>query len=330
MIYSGWIEAVCALLEYTATDSASATPTDVAAFNTSIPAAIDYTENRLQRDLNLLVSQITSTGYMTANSRLVTLPSVDLPAVGTIPILTGMPIPAGSVLTAMNGSASINIRWPGYNVIVADQVSILTPIKIGGLTLGGDYAVQSIVDGNNFTIDAGFPATSGQSVTLIGNGIYVVCSQIRPIVASDRLQPLEPVTRDYLDFAWPSDNSVGAGVLPVQWCPNDQTSVLVGPAPDQAYAFEAVGTMRIPQLSATNYTNFLTQQFPDLYVAASMVYFSGYQRDFGSQSDDPKLAVSWEQQYQTLLKSSVVEEARKQFADMFPSPSTPVGLTAQG
>lgn len=237
MNYSNWIITVCGLLEYEVVDVESATPTGVASFDSCIPAAIDYTENRIQRDLNLISTQITSQGAMAANLRRVTLPT---------------------------------------------------------------------------------------SV-----GVYIVCSQICPFVAGVRQQPLEPVTRDYLDFAWPSDASPGAGILPVQWCPDDQATILVGPAPDQNYTFEAVGTMRVVQMSAANTTNFLSLQLPDLYVAASMVWWSGFQRDFGSQSDDPKLATSWEEQYQTLLKGATVEEIRKQYADLFPSPSTPLGLTAQ-
>lgn len=236
MDYPGWINTVCALLEYPVVNDASASPTGVAAFDNSIPAAIDYTENRIQRDLNLLTTEITSTGNMTANSRLITLP--------------------------------------------------------------------------------------------VTKGVYIVCSQISAITAT-RQPPLEPVTRDYLDFAWPSDASPGANILPVQWCPLNQTAILVGPAPDQAYQYEVVGTQRVKQLSSTNITNFLTQQLPDLYVAASMVWFSGFQRDFGSQSDDPKLAQSWESQYTALLQGAANEETRKQYAGLFPSPSTPLGLTAQ-
>jgi hypothetical protein len=47
---------------------------------------------------------------------------------------------------------------------------------------------------------------------------------------------------------------------------------------------------------------------------ASMVYISAYQRNFGRQSDDPSMAVSYESQYQALVKSATVEEFRKKFA----------------
>lgn len=330
MNYSDWINAVCTLLEYQVNDATSATPTNEDSFNTIYPRAIDYTENRLQRDLDFIQTSITtSTGVMTPNSRTITYPSVDLPAVANLPVLIGNPIPAGSIVSTTIGIDIVNVMWTAHGQPAGSDVAILTPLFVGGLTLGGVYQIITVVDANNFTLNVTFNAVFTDSESILGSGIYIVVEQIRPIVGGTRMQPLEPVTRPYLDFAWPDENSPGANILPVQWCPKDQTTALVGPAPDQAYGFEVVGTMRIPQLSAANYTNFLTQQFADLYVAASMVFFSGYQRDFSAQAEDPKMAQSWENQYQLLLSSAKVEEARKQFANMFPSPSRPTGLTAQ-
>lgn len=62
-----------------------------------------------------------------------------------------------------------------------------------------------------------------------------------------------------------------------------------------------------------NSVTFISQYLPDLLVMASMVYISAYQRNFGKESDDPQMAQSYEGQYQTLLKSATVEEARKKF-----------------
>jgi len=44
-------------------------------------------------------------------------------------------------------------------------------------------------------------------------------------------------------------------------------------------------------------------------------------------STDPKMAVTWESQYQTLLSSAQTEEARKKFlvGDTTPQPATPKG-----
>lgn len=331
MDYAGWITAVTAVLEYDVGDATSDTPTSSVAFNDLIPNAIDYTENRLQRDLDFIATTTTSiSGTMTPNTRTLVLPSVDLPAVSDIPSLIGKLIAANSVITTTIGQPQFNVKWPGHGMLVGQNVSLLHDVKVGGLTIGGVYNIVAVVDANNITLIAGSNATSSASVVVVGNGIYIVCTSIQPIIGGVRQPPLEPVTRDFLDYAWPDENSPGANIPPVQWAPNDQVSVLVGPAPDQAYGFVAVGTMRIPQLSATNYVNFLTEQFPDLYVALSLVFFFGYQRDFGGQAEDPQTAQSWENQYQLLLKGAGVEEIRKRFANNFSSPTNPSSLSSGG
>ena len=98
-------------------------------------------------------------------------------------------------------------------------------------------------------------------------------------------------------------------------------TVAVGPYPDESYPIVVRGTQRLPSLwqyntdpdASTLYT-FISAYLPDLLLMASMIYLSGYQRNFGRQSDDPQMAVSYEQQYQALLKGASVEEARKRFA----------------
>lgn len=327
MDYAGWVQAWCGLLEYPIPDlttAATAAPTGLD-IDTVIPRAIEYTELRIQRDLDLVATTVTSAGHMIANQRLQVLPQVNIPAVGQIPALLDTPIPPGSLLTTTAASMIVNVYWPAHDLIAGQLVSLLVPLVIGGLTMGGDYQIITVLDADNFTLNAGFDATSDATGTVIGNGIYVVCTQVR----LTGQPPLEPVTRDFLDYAWPDDSSLGGTILPAQWCPNDQTSVYVGPAPATALGFEVVGTMRIPMLSVENYTNFLTQFFPDLYLAASMVWFAGWQANYGAQSGDPAQSQSWESQYQILLKSAQVEESRKQFANMFPSPSNPAGLTAK-
>jgi hypothetical protein len=51
-----------------------------------------------------------------------------------------------------------------------------------------------------------------------------------------------------------------------------------------------------------------------MMIMASMVYISAYQRNFGRQSDDPQMAQSYENQYQLLKNSALVEENRKKYA----------------
>lgn len=225
MNYTDYQNAIMTIFELPIANPALAAPSADPAYNLIYPRAIDYTENRLQRDLDFLQTIATDdTGNMTAGNRTLALP-VDL-------------------------------------------------------------------------------------------GTFIVTTEITPIVSGQRGTPLLPMSRQSLDYAFPASQAQG---LPLYWAPGNQATVIVGPAPDQNYGFEAVGTVRFTQLSATNTSNFLTLQLPDLYVAATCVFMAGYQRDFGAQSENPQLSLSWEATYQSLLKSATVEEARKKFQGKSPS-----------
>lgn len=137
--------------------------------------------------------------------------------------------------------------------------------------------------------------------------------------------PLIPVTRDVLDMLWPDNTTTG---LPTMYCMVDQWSMLVGPPPDDDYQLEIIGTYRPDPLSATNPSTFLTERLPDLFMAASMVYMSGYMRNFGAAAGDPSMGANWEQQFNALLQSADTEEARKHFTASSWS-SQPVSPQAQ-
>jgi hypothetical protein len=92
-----------------------------------------------------------------------------------------------------------------------------------------------------------------------------------------------------------------------------QQRILLGPIPDSDYEVRLTGTVRSEPLSATNTTTFISVYLPDLFIMASMIYISAYQRNFGRQSDDPQMAQSYESQYQALKASALVEENRKKF-----------------
>ena len=137
--------------------------------------------------------------------------------------------------------------------------------------------------------------------------------------------PLLPVTKEYLQnvyndtaftgmpkfFAMYGGDSPGGNLY---------NYLLFGPTPDAAYPLTVKGTKRLPSLykfavagdADTQYT-FISTYLPDLLVQASMIYISQFQRNFGPTANDPEMGPSYEMQYQTLLKSAIVEEARKKF-----------------
>lgn len=123
--------------------------------------------------------------------------------------------------------------------------------------------------------------------------------------------PLLPVSCDYLDMVYPS-NRAQLG-LPQYYGRRSDNLVIVGPPPDGAYYVEVIGEQRPQALSSANSSTVLTQYVPDLFMAASYVHAFGYQRDYGATTDNPQAAVTWEQTYQTLLKSASVEQFRAQF-----------------
>lgn len=225
MNYSAWINTIADEMDVLQTilDPTLAAPSSDDNFNKILSACIDYAENRIQADLDLVATiTLDNSGILTPNNRLFTLPT----SVGTF--------------------------------LVVQEVQI---------TVG---------------------------------------STIQP--------PLLPVSRDFLDSAWPGNVGTAPPSIPLYWCMRDDRHILVAPSPDLAYQVAIIGTQRIAQLSSTNTSNFLTLSMPQLYVAASMVFMTGYQRDFGAQASDPQMGLSWEGQYQALKTGLEVEEARKKWA----------------
>jgi hypothetical protein len=222
VLYSDWITYVCTLLEVPVSDATSATPTTDTNFNNLIPAAINYTEGRIQNDLDLVNNYVTdNSAVLTPNSRVFTLPTTT------------------------------------YNWIVVSQINLV----VGGVRQGA----------------------------------------------------LLNTTKEFMDAAYPSDAALGSPCYPSFWAPFNNTIIFVGPAPDAAYGIEVTGNVDVPKLSATNTSNWITLNLPELYTACSMVFWAAYQRDYGAMSDDPKLATSYEDQYQKLLAAAGGQEVRKTF-----------------
>lgn len=148
-------------------------------------------------------------------------------------------------------------------------------------------------------------------------GTFVVTDQINVITPAGTVDPnagvrnpLLPTTKEFLDAVYGTPSAPG---LPKYYCAFNDNVFLIGPFPDQAYRVEITGTFRPATLSAGNPTTFISTYLPDLFVMASMIYISAYQRNFGRANDDPQMAVTYESQYQALLKGAAVEEARKKY-----------------
>lgn len=175
----------------------------------------------------------------------------------------------------------------------------------------------------------GYAVLKGTRQISIPQGTLVVSEQINLITPAGTptpdvgaRTPLLPTTKEYLDAVYGDSSYTDQ---PQYFAPFNDNLFYVGPFADQTYYVEIVGTYRPASLSSTNPTTFISLYLPDVFLMASLIYISAYQRNFGRMSDDPAMAQSYEGQYQALLKGAVVEEARKKFessgwASQSPSP----------
>ena len=122
---------------------------------------------------------------------------------------------------------------------------------------------------------------------------------------------LLPVTKEWVNRVYGSSSSKS---VPAYFAMQNQNTLLFAPWSNGAYTLEIVGTIRPDSLSATNTSTFVSTYLPDLLIMASMIYIAAFQRNFSStMANDPQMPVTYEMQYQTLLKSATVEEFRKKF-----------------
>ena len=235
--YSNFCSAVGDLLIVPITSPTTASPSSDPNFNTILPRAIEYAEQRMYRELDLMQTFTSAQVPTTANVR-----SINVPA----------------------------------SMIVLNSLYVITP--------------------------------AGASKDDVG--------AVRNVVLRTSI--------DGLNFIWPSGQSTaGTGVIPKYFATQTDVAIAMAPAPDGVYNVEFYGTFRPTPLSASNTTTTLTTYLPDVFLACSMIFFSGYQRDYGAMSDDPKMAQSWETQYQTLKASATEEIARAKSQSSLWAPFSP-------
>lgn len=166
----------------------------------------------------------------------------------------------------------------------------------------------TVPDGVNFAPDD----------TTYGGGVLVVTEQLNVLTPAGNTNPensirvpLLPTTKEFLDAVYGSSGATG---VPKYFAPFNDNLFLVGPFANQRYYVEIVATFRPVSLSTAQKTTFISLYLPDLFIMASMIYVAAYQRNFSSASgNDPQMPITYETQYQSLLKSASVEESRKKF-----------------
>lgn len=192
-----------------------------------------------------------------------------------------------------------------------------------------DYATDRITRElnllNTITSNSTIQTTVGSRIVSLAalNPIFNTLQDINVLTPSGVTSPdlstrvqLTIQSRAFMNAVYGTSPSTGGLTATPQYFAMVTDQVIqVGPYPDAAYNLEIIGTVRPTALSASvpNGTNWISLYLPDLFLAAAMVQMSGFMRSFGAQSDDPKLAVSWESQYGLLRDSASVEDAMRKY-----------------
>ena len=197
--------------------------------------------------------------------------------------------------------------------------------------------------------------TQDSSLTTTANSRELDLSSITtPLIVMERLALITPAntaadsgvrqqyiqtTTDFIDMFWPNASVTRSPATSQNigryWAPRTKTQgsaytvnqIVIAPTPDDTYTAECTGLFQPAPISNSNPQTYLSTTYPDLMVAACMVFLEGaLMRNFGAQSSDPREAQSWEVVYQGLKSACDFEEMRrrKQVPDMPRMPSAPM------
>ena len=167
--------------------------------------------------------------------------------------------------------------------------------------------------------NSSYSLMASSSTLTIPTSAFVVMETFEVIDGSGNSAPLLPVTKEFIQNVYGTGSSTGLPQYFAVYGGDSATTgltsqnMIIGPIPDLNYSIRLTGTVRSAPLSATNTQTYISVYLPDMFIMASMIYISAFQRNFGRQSDDPQMAQSYEGQYQALKASALVEENRKKF-----------------
>lgn len=93
-----------------------------------------------------------------------------------LPATSSSTSPVLPSFTTDSGSLTVTVNLPDYTYNVGETFSVLIATTVGGITLYGNYVVQSIVDDANFTIIGTNPSSATATGTLNGGNVHLIYS----------------------------------------------------------------------------------------------------------------------------------------------------------
>jgi len=268
-------------------------------FQIVLPMAISYAELRMMRDLDFLSSQVydnTSFTTTTSNNLLtiptsafITLQTIQVNNNGVLQPLT--PVAKEYIQNVFNSAASA-----GVPTVFA--------------VYGGDSATTG--NTSQYILLGPYPNAS-YPLTLTGT-VHSAPLGFLPAISTVSA----PSTTATITFSSAHGLTTGNTVYLNNFAPSTYngpyTCTVTGTTTITITLPSALGNpTSIGTATNGNNSTFISTYLPDIFIAASMIYVGGYQRNFSSTGADQQMPVNWEQQYQALLKGAMVEEYRKKF-----------------
>jgi hypothetical protein len=205
--------------------------------------------------------------------------------------------------------------------------------------------IQRDIDALQARSSNSYTLTAGANILSIPINDFLVIETLEAQqVSSGNLvnnQPMIETSKEFIQNCYSTVFSSGYPKYYAKWGDNfgdganTNVNILVGPPPNFAYPVRVTGVIRMPSLyqfatpgpADTSYT-YISQWLPDLLMMASMIFISGYQRNFSAASDSKDMPVNYEQQYRALLAGAIAEENRKKgLGSAYSAYSTPATAT---
>lgn len=224
-----------------------------------------------------------------------------------------------------------------YNIIPPD-FALLFP---QATSYAEERIYNEMVPLNQRTLNTSLTTTAAQrTLSLVGASQSIVTvEQFALIYPSGTTDPtlgslyfFDAASLDIINVVWPQQSVTvdpsEADWIGRYWCLQDSSTLVFSPPGPAAYTVALTGTFAPIPISDAVPTTYLSTFYPALLEAGCMVFLTGgVLRNFGAQADDPKMAMSWESTFKTLMQSAQLEEQRRRiqgtgWSQYAPTPAT--------
>lgn len=271
--------------------------------------------------------------------------AVTIRCIATVPFQIGAEVTIGHVSpSAYNGTYIIATSSNAGGVTTFTFASTTASLYVSGGLAGTDPNLIAFTPSmisnaelrilrdldllNTLTSNTTISTTALNNTISLPQGSFVTIRSIQvltPVGLNTRADPLINTSEEFILNTWNVGTDPGTPELYSVYGGDTSSPlttpfrILLGPTPDGVYNLSIRGTVRptslfiLGQSNPSTATTYISANLEDLFVMATMIEVSAYQRNWGRESDDPQMALSYLSQYKELLGTAGVEEARKKF-----------------